>query len=398
MSGSEWRPARWTPGPLEERRLAAAALPRRGRLTQAAIARRLGVSRASVSRWAAAVRQRGRRGLRARPKTGRPPRLGARAWARLGRLLESGAVAAGFGTERWTLKRIATLIRREFGVRHHPRYLERPLKAHGFTVQRPATRAKERDEPAIVAWPRREWVAIKKAGPPCGAHAAVPRRDRPQLPAAAGHHLGSPRGDAAAAAPEPAARGPQHRRGHPRRPAVCAARPRQRLEPDGDPGPAALPAEGRRAAPRGPGPPQRAPRAPNGRLPRRAAAGLRGGLPAGLRPGAQPRGAVQRLRQARHGERATRLRRRPAPSRPARVPPSPATTGTGRRLLPARRPLSYATSVKIIRPRPGFSPPAGGRYTPHPGCLTGSPAAPAACHRSRRKGGRAMCATLWWTG
>src|SRR5215207_1289832 len=260
MSGSEWRPARWTPGPLEERRLAAAALPRRGRLTQAAIARRLGVSRASVSRWAAAVRQRGRRGLRARPKTGRPPRLGARAWARLGRLLESGAVAAGFGTERWTLKRIATLIRREFGVRYHPRYLERPLKAHGFTVQRPATRAKERDEPAIAAWPRREWVAIKKAGPPCGAHAAVPRRDRPQLPAAAGHHLGSPRGDAAAAAPEPAARGPQHRRGHPRRPAVCAARPRQRLEPDGDPGPAALPAEGRRAAPRGPGPPQRAPR------------------------------------------------------------------------------------------------------------------------------------------
>jgi putative transposase len=51
-------------------------------------------------------------------------------------------------------------------VRYHPRYLARPLKARGFTVQRPATRAKERDEPAIAAWPRREWVAIKKAGPP----------------------------------------------------------------------------------------------------------------------------------------------------------------------------------------------------------------------------------------
>src|SRR5215207_2654459 len=81
-----------------------------------------------------------------------------------------------------TLERIAALIEREFGVRHHPRYLERPLKAHGFSVQRPAARARERDEPAIAAWPRREWVAIKKAGPPCGAHAAVPRRDRPQLP------------------------------------------------------------------------------------------------------------------------------------------------------------------------------------------------------------------------
>ena len=48
--------------------------------------------------------------------------------ARLGRLLAGGAAAAGFGTERWTPKRIAVLIRREFGVRHHPRHLERPLR------------------------------------------------------------------------------------------------------------------------------------------------------------------------------------------------------------------------------------------------------------------------------
>jgi transposase len=107
MDGGEWRPARWTPGQLEERRLAAAALLRRGRLTQAAVARRLGVSRTSVSRWAAALRRRGRRGLRAQPKAGRPPRLDARAWARLGRLLARGALAAGFETERWTLRRIA---------------------------------------------------------------------------------------------------------------------------------------------------------------------------------------------------------------------------------------------------------------------------------------------------
>ena len=166
MDGAEWRPVRWTPAQLEERRLAAAALLRRGRLTQATIARRLGVSRASVCRWAAIGRRRGRHGLRARPKAGRPPRLDARAWARLGRLLARGAAAAGFETERWTLRRIAAPIRREFGVRYHPRYLERPLGAHGFTAPRPATRAKERDERAIAAWRRREWVAVKKAGPP----------------------------------------------------------------------------------------------------------------------------------------------------------------------------------------------------------------------------------------
>jgi transposase len=162
MDGSRWQPAHLTPAQMEERRLAAAALLRQGRLTQAAIARHLGVSRASVSRWAAALHQQGRSALRARPKSGRPPRLDARAWTRLGRLLGRGAAAAGFESERWTLRRIAALIEREFGVRYHPRYLERPLKAHGFTVQRPASRAKERDELVIAVWPTRDWVALKK--------------------------------------------------------------------------------------------------------------------------------------------------------------------------------------------------------------------------------------------
>jgi len=147
---------------MEERRLTGAMLLRQGQLSQAQIARHLGVSRASVCRWAATLAQEGPRGLEARPIPGRLPRLDEKAWARLGRLLDRGAVAAGFATERWTLQRIAALIEREFGVHYHPRYLERPLKAHGFSVQRPATQAKERDELVIAVWPKREWVALKK--------------------------------------------------------------------------------------------------------------------------------------------------------------------------------------------------------------------------------------------
>jgi transposase len=162
MDGNVWRPAHLTSEQMEERRLAAAALLRQGWLSQADIARQLGVSRASVSRWAATLAQEGPRGLATRARTGRPPRLDPRDWVRLGRLLDRGAVAAGFATERWTLKRIAALIEREFGVPYHPRYLERPLKAHGFSVQRPATRAKERDELVIAVWPKRDWVALKK--------------------------------------------------------------------------------------------------------------------------------------------------------------------------------------------------------------------------------------------
>jgi putative transposase len=147
---------------MEERRLVAATLLRQGQLSQADIARHVGVSRASVCRWAATLAHEGPRGLAARPNLGPPARLDEKAWTRLSRLLDRGAIAAGFATERWTLERIAAVIEREFGVHYHPRYLERPLKAHGFSVQRPATRAKERDELVIAVWPKRDWVALKK--------------------------------------------------------------------------------------------------------------------------------------------------------------------------------------------------------------------------------------------
>ena len=162
MEGNVWRPTHLTSEQMEERRLVAATLLRQGQLSQADIARHVGVSRASVCRWAATLAQEGPRGLEARPIPGPSPRLDEKAWTRLGRLLDRGAVAAGFATERWTLERIAALIEREFGVHYHPRYLERPLKAHGFSVQRPATRAKERDELVIAVWPKRDWVALKK--------------------------------------------------------------------------------------------------------------------------------------------------------------------------------------------------------------------------------------------
>src|SRR4051812_22261000 len=184
MEGNVWRPTHLTSEQMEERRLVAATLLREGQLSQAEIARHVGVSRASVCRWAATLAQEGPRGLAARPNLGPPARLDEKAWTRLSRLLDRGAIAAGFATERWTLERIAAVIEREFGVHYHPRYLERPLKAHGFSVQRPATRAKERDELVIAVWPKRDWVALKKtrmaklAGRPAVRELPDRRRDR----------------------------------------------------------------------------------------------------------------------------------------------------------------------------------------------------------------------------
>jgi transposase len=184
MEGNVWRPTHLTSEQMEERRLVAATLLRQGQLSQAEIARHVGVSRASVCRWAATLTQEGPRGLEARPIPGPSPRLDEKAWTRLGRLLDRGAVAAGFATERWTLERIAVLIEREFGVHYHPRYLERPLKAHGFSVQRPATRARERDELVIAVWPKRDWVALKKR--PSGSTGPWSSGTRPATPSGSG--------------------------------------------------------------------------------------------------------------------------------------------------------------------------------------------------------------------
>jgi transposase len=157
-----WQPRKLTVEQLEERRKAAARLLRSGRHSQGEVARRLGVSPSTVCEWDRKLKQEGLAGLRARPRTGRPSKLTQQQWKELGRLLKAGAVAAGFPTERWTLKRVALLIRRHFGVVYNPNYLAEPLHRLGFSPQQPRARARERDESLVEAWLRRDWPRIKR--------------------------------------------------------------------------------------------------------------------------------------------------------------------------------------------------------------------------------------------
>lgn len=140
----------------------AARLLRRGRLSQAEIARHLGVSRQSVNRWKQRLDVEGPSGLRHRPRTGRYPGIGPREWEELSRILERGAEAAGFESERWTLRRVAHVVENRFGIRYNFRSLGRVLHAHGWTPQRPAVRARERDDDLVEAWLKRDWPRIKR--------------------------------------------------------------------------------------------------------------------------------------------------------------------------------------------------------------------------------------------
>lgn len=159
---ARWSPSRLTPEQLEARRMEGARLLRQGRLSPAQIARTLGVSRQSVSRWGKTLHRAGRRGLSRRPHTGRPPKLRASEWRQLERVLARGAAAAGFDTERWTLRRVGAVVRGRFGITYHCRSLGRVLRAHGWSPQRPPTRAAERDEDLIAAWLQRDWPRIKR--------------------------------------------------------------------------------------------------------------------------------------------------------------------------------------------------------------------------------------------
>lgn len=150
-----------SPHELEQRRYRALALLQQG-LSPVEVAQRLGVDRRSVRRWNSAARRQGREALRAQPAPGRPPRLSAGQRRRLERGLLRGAEAAGFPTPLWTCPRVAQWIERRFGIRYHPDHVCRLLHGLGFTPQKPARRALERDEEAIAQWVKQQWPALKK--------------------------------------------------------------------------------------------------------------------------------------------------------------------------------------------------------------------------------------------
>lgn len=126
------------------------------------VSRIVRASVSSVFRWKQALQHDGSQGLRAKPAPGRPPRLSKRQKDKLIQLLLKGPRAVGYRTELWTLKRIAQLIQREFGVRYHPGHVWKLLTQLGWSCQKPERRALPRDEQAIAHWKRYRWPWIKK--------------------------------------------------------------------------------------------------------------------------------------------------------------------------------------------------------------------------------------------
>lgn len=145
---------------LEERRRRAAALFKQGE-PPAEVARRLEVSRQSATDWFHAWQAGGIAALRAVP-TGRPPLLTDKELKQVEKALLEGAHSHGFGSDLWTLARVAEVIKRETGVSYHPGHVWRVLRAMGWSLQKPARRAAERDEEAIATWLKETWPEVKR--------------------------------------------------------------------------------------------------------------------------------------------------------------------------------------------------------------------------------------------
>jgi transposase len=134
--------------------------------SQRQIAEALGVSAGAVSQWMTRARQGGAAALRARPSPGAPRRLTPEQLARLPTLLDRGPETYGFRGQIWTRKRVAEVMRREWGVVYHHTHVGRLLRALRWSPQKPMRRARQRDEAAIARWRDDTWPAIKRGRQP----------------------------------------------------------------------------------------------------------------------------------------------------------------------------------------------------------------------------------------
>lgn len=150
-----------SPQSLEERRKRVITFLKQN-LSLHEIARRMGCHANSVLRWRDAFQDGGEKALKAKPVSGRPPKLTAKQKKRLVRLLTQGPWHTATGPSLWTTQRIAELIERQLGVKYHRNHVGKLLHQIGWSHQKPERRAIERNEVAIKKWKQSVWPRVKK--------------------------------------------------------------------------------------------------------------------------------------------------------------------------------------------------------------------------------------------
>lgn len=125
------------------------------------IAAQLRVGLRQVEKWRRAWREGGAEALRSKGPH-RRPRLDDAAFARLEAELNRGPAAHGYADDqRWTLGRVAALIRELFGIDYTLPGVSLLLRRNGWSVQVAGRRAIERDDEAVQVWTEQMWPQVE---------------------------------------------------------------------------------------------------------------------------------------------------------------------------------------------------------------------------------------------
>ena len=145
---------------LEERRLKAAGYFKSGK-ANGWICKKLGVCHGTVTEWFGKWKAGGVDAL-LQGKYGRISKLSPDEEKKIQADILKGAKECGYDTDYWSLRRLTDYIKKETHISYKDRSVWHTLERFGFSCQKPARRARERDEKAITTWIKTTWPATKK--------------------------------------------------------------------------------------------------------------------------------------------------------------------------------------------------------------------------------------------
>jgi transposase len=122
----------------------------------------LDVSLSSIKRWRKKVESDGLHVLARKSGSGRQAELTSEQLVELKAIIQQGAVAAGYLTDRWTSRVVADLIRNKWGVTYCLSNVRKILVRLGLSYHKPDVKSTKYSQAVVDHWRKHEWPRIKK--------------------------------------------------------------------------------------------------------------------------------------------------------------------------------------------------------------------------------------------